>query len=128
MTPWMDKVYREVDAEASRSDRAEAPARGALLTGVFLSGAILMLGLLITFLQHEPRPNDPPNLREMIRGIAAFRGVTLIYLGLIVLAATPILRVTVMIGVYLRRREWFMLIVSLIVLGLLTVGVVVGTG
>jgi uncharacterized membrane protein len=128
MAAWLDKIYREVDAAASHADHAESPARRALLTGVFASAGILMVGLLLTFLQREPRPNEPPDILEMLRGLLVLRGVPLVYAGLLLLAATPILRVGVMVGVYCRRREWFMLAVSVTVLGLLAIGILLGTG
>jgi uncharacterized membrane protein len=125
---FFDLVYREVGASASKEDRAEQPARRALLTGVFLSAGLLALGLLLVWLRHEPRPNEPPALSAVIRGAVQGRGTCLLYGGLLLLAATPILRVIVMIGVYVRRRELFMMIVSVIVLGLLACGVLLGSG
>jgi uncharacterized membrane protein len=128
MSIWLDRVYREVDAAASRTDQAESPARRALLTGVFLSAGVLVLGLVLTFAQREPRPNDPPAIAEILRDLVPVRGVALLYIGLLFLAATPILRVVVMVRVYLRRREWFMVVVSLVVLGLLAIGILLGAG
>ena len=123
-----DRVYSEVGAEAGREDHAESPARRALLVGVFSSAFLLAVGLLVILLRGEPRPNEPPDIPGMIRGLLGLRGVSLVYLGLLVLSATPILRVGVMIGVYARRRERFMLVVSLAVLMLLGVGILVGAG
>lgn len=127
MASWLNRIYREVDAEASRSDRAETPARRALLTGVFTSAAVVLIGLALMFLQGEPRPNEPPRARELIEGLIALRGVPLIYAGLLMLAATPILRVLALTATYLRRREWFMAGISLLVLLLLGLGVRLGT-
>lgn len=128
MTAWMQRVYREVDASAGRLDRAEGPARRALLIGIWISASLLVTGLALTFLRDEIRPQGPPTLSEMARGVMQLHGICLAYAGLLALAATPILRVVVMIGVYARRREWFMLAVSAIVLGLLTTGLLLGTG
>jgi uncharacterized membrane protein len=125
---FLDLMYREVDARASKGDHAEKPARRALLTGVLLSAAMLVAGLLVVWLRHEGRPNEPPALSGVVRGVAAGRGTCLLYAGLLLLAATPILRVVVMIGVYLLRRELLMAVVSIIVLGLLAVGVLLGSG
>jgi uncharacterized membrane protein len=125
---FLDRVYREVDARASQGDHAEKPARRALLTGVFLSATMLAVGLLIVWIRHEARSNEPPALSEIMRGLQQGRGTSLLYAGLLFLAATPILRVVVMVGVYLRRRELFMAVVSIIVLGLLAVGVLMGSG
>jgi uncharacterized membrane protein len=125
---FLDLMYCEVDARASKGDHAEKPARRALLTGVSLSAATLVVGLLVVWLRHEARPNEPPALSVVVRGVAQGRGTCLLYAGLLILAATPILRVLVMVGVYLRRRELFMALVSVIVLGLLAVGVLLGSG
>jgi uncharacterized membrane protein len=125
---WLGRVYREVDAAASRADRAEPVARRALLGGVIASATLLLAGLILAFVQHEPRPDHPPNILEMFRGLGGCRGVCLVYLGLLTLAATPILRVGVMISIYARRREWFMAAVSVTVLALLAIGLILGTG
>lgn len=125
---WVRRAYREVDADASRTDHAESPARAALLTGVLTSGVFLLVGLVGSLLQREVRPDVPPHSREVLEGFLRLRGSSWLYLGLLILAATPVLRVVVMAGVYLRRRERFMLTVSLIVLGLLAASVILGTG
>lgn len=124
----LDLVNRQVDAQAGRSDRAEAPARAALLTGVFASAVFLATGLAATLLRGEPRPDRPPAGRELISGCLHLQGIPWLYVGLLILAATPVLRVAVMAWVYLRRRERFMLLISLIVLCLLGVSIWLGTG
>jgi uncharacterized membrane protein len=124
----LDRVYREVDARASRGDHAEGPARRALLTGVILSAGLLAAGLLVLWIRREARPNEPPPVADLWRGVVVGRGTAIVYAGLLLLAATPLLRVVVMLGVYLRRRELFMVLVSAIVLGLLVVSLWIGTG
>lgn len=128
MAAWLDKVYREVDASAGRNDRAEGPARRALLTGIWISALLLIAGLLLALVRRETRPEAPPSVADLAMGLVQLRGVCLVYAGLLALAATPVLRVAVMIGVYVRRREWFMVTVSAIVLALLATGLILGTG
>jgi uncharacterized membrane protein len=127
MSPW-NRIYSEVNARASRSDRAEGPARAALLAGVTLSGLLLISGLVALFLRGETSPNEPPPLCGICRGIVAFHGPSLLYAGLLVLAFTPVLRVIVMTVIYARRHERFMLIISVVVLSLLVAGLIAGTG
>ncbi len=124
----MNRFYKEVDARASRADHAEGVARRALLAGVILGAALLLAGMSVLLLERAPCPDVPPDRWAALRGISRLEGVALLYVGLLVLAATPILRVIVMTWVYLRRREWFMLAVSVIVLLLLSLGVLLGTG
>jgi uncharacterized membrane protein len=125
---FLDLMYREVGARAGKQDHAEQPARRALLTGVSASAVMLAIGLLIVWFRHETRPNEPPAFSNVVSGVARGRGTCVLYAGLLLLAATPILRVLVMLGVYARRRETFMIVVSAVVLGLLAVGVLMGSG
>ncbi len=124
----LERIYGEVDARASREDHAEGAARAALVTGVSIGGALLVAGLILTLVRAEPRPNVPPGFSETFRGALRGNGVALLYLGLLAIAATPVVRVLVMAAVYLRRAETFMLIVSLIVLALLGLSLLLGTG
>jgi uncharacterized membrane protein len=125
---WWPDVYSEVSADAGREDHAESPARATLLTGVGIGAVLLVTGLATTLLKGEPRPNEPPSIAEMLRGMTSLHGVALVYAGLLVLAITPMLRVCVMVAVYLRHREWFMFAVSVIVLCLLVLALKLGTG
>jgi uncharacterized membrane protein len=58
----------------------------------------------------------------MINGPSGFANVALT-LGLIVLMATPILRVVVSLVVYIRMRDWFFVMTTVMVFVLLAVTV-----
>ena len=58
----------------------------------------------------------------MLRGPSEFSGVALT-LGLIILMATPILRVVVSLVVYIRMRDWFFVGTTVMVFVLLAVTV-----
>jgi uncharacterized membrane protein len=58
----------------------------------------------------------------MFNGPSGFASVTLT-LGLIVLMATPILRVVVSLVVYIRMRDWFFVMTTVMVFVLLAVTV-----
>jgi uncharacterized membrane protein len=79
-----------------------------LVTGVIVSALLLAAGLFFFLL-------DP--------GMA--RNGWLLNGGLIVLMATPILRVMVSVAEYVRLRQWFFVVVTVIVLAELTLTVVV---
>lgn len=81
---------------------------GRLLTaGVAVSALLLGCGLLAVVV----RPN----------GTAAG---PLLAAGLLVLMATPMLRVVVSIAEYVRMREWFFVVIALVVLIELSAGVI----
>ena len=79
-----------------------------LVTGVAASAVLLSAGLLF-WLWHPGAP----------------RTDWLLNAGLIVLMGTPILRVIVSAAEYVRLRQWFFVLVTLIVLAELTVTVAV---
>lgn len=79
-----------------------------LITGVKISAALLAIGLAL-WLLHPGR-------------VAA---LWLLNAGLIVLMATPILRVIVSFAEYLMMRQWFFAAVTVVVLAELTVTVLV---
>jgi uncharacterized membrane protein len=100
-----------------------------LTGGVVVSGVLLLLGLVLTLAHDEPRPaGPPPGLGAVLRGVAHGEGLALIYLGLLALVATPVLRVAVLALGWLVLGPRWLAGVALVVLGLLVVGIVLGTG
>jgi Protein of unknown function (DUF1634) len=83
-----------------------------LLAGVLSASACLAVGLLLS----------------LIRVVPAIAGA-LLTLGLMLLMATPILRVVVSLVEYARMRDWFFVATTLIVLIVLfvTIGVAVSS-
>lgn len=79
---------------------------GVLTAGTRVSTVCLALGLLLTW-------------------IAPGRGATLLlHAGIVVLMATPALRVAVSVGGFARRREWWLVLCAALVLVLLIAGIV----
>ena len=74
-----------------------------LLAGVVVSTALLVAGLGLSI----GRPSAP--------------GAVLLHAGLLVLMATPVVRVIVACIEYFRERDWLFAIASLAVLGVLAV-------
>ena len=87
--------------------RLERKLGQLLVSGVVMSAALLGAGLALWLV-------DP----------AASRTDWLLNAGLIVLMATPILRVIVSVAEYVRLRQWFFVAITLVVLAELTVTVV----
>lgn len=118
-----------MNGESTRTDRRIDELMGLLLrSGVILAACIVLVGGVI-YLARHPRPSDyrvfqgePENLRT-ISGIfaeaMAFHGRGLIQLGLLVLIATPISRVTFSVLAFLYQRDSKYVVFTLIVLGLL---------
>jgi uncharacterized membrane protein len=100
-----------------------------LRIGVVLAALVVLLGG-VTYLIRHPIPvtnyhvfqGEPKEFRT-ISGIfheaLAFRGRGLIQLGLLILIATPIARVTFSLFAFFYERDWKYVVFTFIVLGLL---------
>lgn len=82
-------------------------AGAALRVGVTASVAIMSAALVLSVLRHG-------------------RGETLAWLGVAVLIATPLLRVVFLAAAFARGRQWRLLAASVVVLGMLASGILLG--
>lgn len=96
-----------------------------LRAGVIASVSIMLLGLVISFLHGAPTVAQMETFRFasdfglMFRGVAALDGPSLMELGILILVATPILRVlSSMILFAFVERDWFYAAVTLVVLAM----------
>jgi uncharacterized membrane protein len=101
--------------------------RWTLLSGVALSGVLLVLGLLIVFLHREPRPEGPPpGLGFLIRSALLGNGLSITDLALLVLMVTPLLRVSVLAAGWALAGQRRFALVAFVVLCLLGLSVILG--
>ena len=107
--------------------RAEGRIAGrALGAGLWVSGALMVLGLLLASWRPAPAPAGPPDWPRIARAAAGGNGAALTLLGILALIATPYLRVLLLAGAFAKGRQWRMLAVSLAVLSLLLAGILLG--
>jgi uncharacterized membrane protein len=119
-----------MNSRPAQNDQRMDELMGLLLrSGVILAAGIVFAGGGV-YLAHHTFPalnyrvfkSEPQSLRT-ISGIfseaMAFDGRGLIQLGLLVLIATPIARVTFSVIAFLNQRDWKYVVFTLIVLGFL---------
>ena len=111
-----------------------------LLIGVLMSLALVVAGTVISFIHHPGYFNDTPalsqliqkgatfphTLREVIAGIASFQGQSLVVLGLLLLIATPVLRVAMTIVAFTLLNDRYFVAITTIVLLMLILSFVLG--
>jgi uncharacterized membrane protein len=111
-----------------------------LLTGVILSITIIIAGTIITFVRHPDYTRDPNELhrlttpgaafpqtaKDVAIGVLSLQGRSIVMLGLIVLIATPVIRVAVSIFAFVQQRDRVFVIVTSIVLALLILSFFLG--
>jgi uncharacterized membrane protein len=109
-----------------------------LQTGVIVASAVVLLGGTIYLTRHglsAPQyhvfvgePTDLRTLSGIVRDALTLRGRGIIQLGLLLLIATPIVRVTFSIAAFAVQRDWLYVKVTLIVLAILLYSLTSGHG
>jgi uncharacterized membrane protein len=111
-----------------------------LRAGVFTSLVFVIAGTVLSFVHHPEYLTSPPALQHLTRSGVAFprtpRGVidglmqlsgqAVIVVGLLILVATPVLRVAVSIVGFIYERDWTFVAITSVVLGLLILSFVLG--
>lgn len=100
-----------------------------LRTGVITAAAIVLIGGILYLIQNSSALPDyhsfhaasthSDNLSGMIRNIRAFNSYGIIQLGLLVLVATPVVRVMLSVMAFALERDLLYVAATLIVLGTL---------
>jgi uncharacterized membrane protein len=135
-----DTTDNQFRTESTHLSRAEAWISITLRTGVLISLALIVCGTLVTFTHHPqylaseadlarlttPGAAFPHTLAEVAAGLADFRGQAIVVAGLVVLIATPVLRVAISVLVFLADRDYafvaitatvFMILIASFLLG-----------
>jgi uncharacterized membrane protein len=120
-----------------------------LRVGVLLSAAIIALGMLWMAVTRDTgyaklRPHDlpdilafhqaggpaffPTSVGEVVRGAAAGKPYAVVGLGMLLLIATPVVRVALSVFFFLAQRDWLYVGITLFVLGVLLVSLFSGIG
>lgn len=109
--------------------RSESIIAGLLKSGVVLAGAVVLAGGLLflyrygmTFPDYRVFRGEPSDLRSVhgiVGDIASFHSRGIIQLGLLILIATPVSRVTFSILMFLEHRDPLYVTITIFVLALL---------
>jgi len=101
--------------------------------GVLLSAAIILIGmLLLPFhsrgLSEQSLVSFPHTLAEEWTGLLALRPQAVIVLGLLLLIATPVMRVAVSVVAFAIERDYRYVVITLLVLAILIASFLIGKG
>ena len=123
-----------------RARAVELLISNLLRTGVVTSLSIVIAGTIVSFIHHPEYLWQPPALerltrpgaalphtaREVLHGLREGRGQAIVMVGLILLIATPVLRVAVSILGFVYEHDHGYIIITSIVLLLLLLSFVLG--
>ena len=128
----------ELGSRASRTpeERLDQGIATLLRVGVAGAAAIVSFGGIVFLARHwfEPahygvfhgEPQDLRSVSGVIRAARLLRGRAVIQLGLLLLIATPVARVALTLVTFARQRDWWYVLITSIVLGLLLFSLVGG--
>ena len=105
-----------------------AVVHGVLIVGLAISTTLILIGLALDLARHRQVPTDVPGFREVFRRTAELRPSGFLTLGLLVLVATPILRVIGSTVAFLYERDWRYALITLVVLVVVTLSLLLGQG
>ena len=111
-----------------------------LKIGVITSLSIVAIGTIVSFVHHPdylseqsalqrltmPGAAFPHTLHDVWMGLKVFKGQAIVMVGLILLIATPVLRVGVSIFAFRYERDWTYVVITTVVFGLLVLSFVLG--
>ncbi len=101
---------------------------GVLLAGLVISTALMVAGLGLGLMYQRDLPTAVPDLGEVFQRVVALRPSGFLALGLLVLIATPILRVVGSMVAFVYERDWRFAGVTTLVLVVVLVSLVLGHG
>jgi uncharacterized membrane protein len=121
--------------------RAELVISRTLRGGVALSIGLVLLGSILSVLHRPEYLSSPAELARLshpgaalpqtvggvVRGVLALSGRAIIALGLLVLIATPVVRVAVSILAFLEERDRTYVLITSVVFALLILSFLLGT-
>ncbi|HEV2687185.1 MAG TPA: DUF1634 domain-containing protein [Bryobacteraceae bacterium] len=119
-------------ATVHRDARIELLLGSLLRAGVLLAAAVVFLGAIVYLASHgseqrdyrtfQQQDQDLRGIAGVMRGAGSFDGAAIIQLGLLLLIATPILRVATSAYAFARQRDRRYVVITLVVLGILSYG------
>jgi uncharacterized membrane protein len=99
---------------------------GVLIIGLLISITLILVGFGLDLLYQRELPTSAPNIGDTINRALALRPSGFLALGLLVLIATPILRVIGAIGAFVYARDWRFAALTALVLLILLISLVLG--
>jgi len=124
----------------AQSHIIESAISTILRAGVALSIAIIAFGVTVTFVHHhdyfrsrpalgnliDARANYTESIQSVVHGTIDFRGQSIVMLGVLVLIATPVVRVAASVVLFAAEHDRIYVVITTLVLALLLVSFLIG--
>jgi uncharacterized membrane protein len=97
-----------------------------LIVGLAISVSFMLLGLFLDLILNRTIPTAIPNLGEIFTRVASLRPSGFLSLGLLVLIATPVVRVVGSFIAFIYERDWRYAGITFLVLLVVICSIVIG--
>lgn len=128
------------DAQDRQLERVERVISVLLRVGVVVSLLVVVAGTVVSFVHHpaylysatdlgyltKPGGAVPRTLDDVAAGVRAGRGQAIVVAGLLLLVATPVLRVAVAVVAFLLQKDRVFALITAVVLALLLLSFFLG--
>jgi uncharacterized membrane protein len=128
------------DAQDRQLERVERVISVLLRVGVVVSLLVVVAGTVVSFVHHpaylysatdlgyltKPGGAVPRTLGDVAAGVRAGRGQAIVVAGLLLLVATPVLRVAVAVAAFLLQKDRVFALITAVVLALLLLSFFLG--
>jgi uncharacterized membrane protein len=135
-------AYHGAGADEDKVRKVELTISALLRIGVVTSLLVVLVGTTVTFVHHphylssrqdlgpltKPGAEFPHSIPTLIRGLQHGQGRAIVMAGLLLLIATPVLRVAVSVLAFVYQRDRTFVIITTVVLALLLTSFVLGRG
>jgi len=135
-----DAAAAAFTAKDPKARKVEILISDLLRIGVMTSLAVVIIGTAVSFVHHPEYLNRPPALQrltkpgaafphtvgQVLRGLREFRGQAIVMVGLLLLIATPVVRVGVSIFAFAYERDRRYVVITTVVFLLLLLSFVLG--
>ena len=126
--------------EKEKSRQVELVISHLLRIGVMLSLTVVVIGMVVSFVHHPDYLSSstalhgitshsavfPHTMRDAVESMRRAEGRGIVVLGLLLLVATPVMRVAVSILGFVYERDWLFVAITATVLALLLLSFVLG--
>jgi len=135
-------AYHGAPADDEKVRKVELAISALLRIGVLTSLVVVLVGTTVTFAHHphylssrhdlgpltKPGAEFPHSLSALIRGLEHGQGRAIVMAGLLLLIATPVMRVAISVLAFVYQRDRTFVVITSVVLALLLASFVLGKG
>lgn len=118
-----------MDTIQEKDRKVETFLGSLLLTGVIISAIFVLIGGILYLFQHGTQVpkyavfvdnmKDLKNFSATMKGVFAFKSLSIIHLGILILIATPVMRVAFSVAAFFYEKDHLYIFFTLIVLAIL---------